>query len=159
MSDPKYHRHSLFPKTLSACIEPLTRPAMKANGLAGSRILTEWAGIVGPQLAAHSAPEKLAFPRGEKSGGTLTISVQNGFAPHIQHMQGIILERLGSYFGYAAVSRIVISHSWVQPAEPEVKPKPPTLTKASVNITDEVDDPELREALASLARTLSGEKA
>lgn len=158
MSDD-VRRSSLFPKTLGSCIEPLTRPALKANGLAGSRILTEWPSIVGAQLAAHSSPEKLHFPRGEKTGGTLTISVESGFAPQLQHMQPIILERLASYFGYAAISRITISHSWAKPAEPLPKRKPPALPKNSVALTQEVDDPELRAALESLARALAGEKA
>ncbi|NBO19010.1 MAG: DUF721 domain-containing protein [Proteobacteria bacterium] len=157
MSDNNFRRPSLFPKTLGDCIEPLTRPAMKANGLAGSRILTEWASIVGPQLAAHSAPEKLSFPRGAKTGGTLTISTESGFAPQLQHMQPIILERLASYFGYAAISRITISHSWARPAEKAPPRKPPTLPKGSASITHEVEDPELRAALVSLAKTLAGE--
>lgn len=162
MSEKKdeIRRFSLFPKTLAACVEPLTRPALKAQGLAGSRILSEWRSIVGPMLAEHSLPEHLRFPPGKKTGGTLTISVEHGFAPHIQHMQPMILERLASYFGYQAVTRISISHSWV-PKAPE-PPKPALkaqLPKGSYALCDGVDDPELKETLASLARALAGESA
>jgi hypothetical protein len=155
---PDIRKSSLFPKTLANCIEPLTREALKTQGLAGSRILTEWHAIVGEQLARHCVPEKLHFPRGQKTGGTLTISAENGFAPKLQHMQPVILERLAGYFGYQAVSRISISHSYTPVVAPLPKRKPPTLSKGtSVALTDEVTDPELREALASLARTLAGE--
>ena len=90
----------LFPKTLGDFVEPITRPILKEKGLAGSRILTQWESIVGTQLALHTVPEKLAFPKGKKTGGTLTISVENGFATELQHMQPLILERLAGYFGY-----------------------------------------------------------
>lgn len=160
MSVDDKRRFSLFPKTLGACVEPLTRPALKAQGLAGSRILTEWASIVGPQLAQHSLPESLSFPRGKKTGGTLMISTENGFATQLQHMQPMILERLASYFGYMAVSRVTISHSWVPPQAAKPKPAPhAALPKGAAAMTDGVDDPELKAALASLARTLSGENA
>ena len=160
MSEDKLviRRFSLFPKTLQACVEPLTRPALKMQGLAGSRILTEWASIVGPEMASHSMPEHLSFPRGKKVGGTLVISTENGFATHIQHMQSVILERLASYFGYQAIARITISHSWVPKKPVETRPaRAATLPKGTHVCTEAVDDPELRAALSSLARTLAGE--
>lgn len=148
-------RYSLFSKTLADCVEPLTRPILKTQGLAGSRIVSEWESIVGPQLASHTVPEKLAFTKGKKSGGTLTISVENGFALELQHMQPVILERLAGYFGYQAISRIVISHSYV-PAAPEPKRIPRrVLPRESVRITDDIGDDDLKEALASLAKTLA----
>lgn len=154
-----YRKYSLFPKTLVACVEPLLRPMLKAQGLAGSRILTEWASIVGPELAHHSVPEKLSFPAGKKTGGTLTISCENGFATELQHMQPVILERLAVYFGYAAVSRIVIAHSWLPAPAPEIRSAalPPRLPAGSARLADDVADSELKEALQSLAKTLSGQ--
>lgn len=158
MSDPETRRFSLFPKRLGDCVEPLTRPALKPHGLAGSRILTEWPSIVGPALSAHCHPESLSFPRGKKTGGTLAISCENGFATEIFHLQPVILERMARYFGYQAVARISISHSWARPAPPEARPRPaPRLTAADCRCTDAVEDAELRDALASLGRALAGE--
>lgn len=151
-------RSSLFPKQVGVCIEPLTRPVLKAKGLAGSRILSEWPSIVGAGLADHCIAEKLSFPTGKKTGGTLTISVESGFATQIQYMQPVILEKLAVYFGYKAVDRIAIAHTYV-PQKPVAKPpaKRGFLNKESVQITAQVEDDELRAALESLARTLSGE--
>lgn len=156
MSTTDKRRYSLFPKTLQSIVEPLTRPVLKAQGLAGSRILTEWESIVGPTLSRHCVPEKLSFPPGKKVGGTLTISTESGFATELQHMQPIIIERLASYFGYSAVTRITISHSW-QRAVPEEKPvlKRKALPPECANMADGVEDPELKAALQSLARTLA----
>ena len=155
----EYRRSSMFPKQVGGLIEPLTRPLLKSKGLAGSRILTEWKQIVGEALAEHSMPEKLSFPPGKKTGGTLVISVESGFAIQLQYMQPVLLEKLATYFGYKAVDRITIAHTYV-PATPQKKPEPPkaTLPNTSVLITDDVVDDELREALRSLAQTLSGQQ-
>ena len=148
----------MFPKQLGQFIEPLTRPLLKSKGLAGSRILTEWKQIVGESLAEHSLPEKLTFPPGKKTGGTLVISVESGFATQLQYMQPVLLEKLATYFGYKAVERITIAHTYV-PAAPKEKPEllKGKLSKSSVSLTESVEDDELRQALASLAKTLSGE--
>lgn len=157
MNEKTYRKSSLFPKALSACVEPLTRPVFKAQGLAGSRLLTEWPEVVGAKLARHCFVEKLSFSPGKKTDGTLTIAVENGFATELQHMQPVILERLSSYFGYKAVSRIVISHSYGPAAKPAPKAKRAAPLPADcAHFADEVSDPELKEALQSLAETLSG---
>ena len=159
ITDQRYY--SLFPKALSGCIEHLTRPLLKSQGLAGTKVLTEWASIVGPQLSRRTMPEKLSFPKGKKTGGTLTIAVENGFATELQHMQPLIIERLAGYFGYQAVTRISLSPTWLpmgfeKPQPPAAKPVLPADCRS---LTEEVKDPELREALDSLAKTLSGELA
>ncbi|MDE3036902.1 MAG: DUF721 domain-containing protein, partial [Pseudomonadota bacterium] len=153
-------KYSFFPKTLSSCVEPLVRPVMRAKGLAGSRILTEWESIVGRELARHTLPEKIAFPQGKKTGGTLTIAVENGFALELQHMQPKILERVAGYFGYAAISRINISPA-VLPVAAPLKTRPPRqrLAPGSARLADNVEDGALKEALQSLARTLEGKSA
>jgi len=149
-------KYSFFPKKLAGCIEPLTRPVLKSQGLAGSRILTDWESIVGTKLARHCIPEKLSFPKGSKTGGTLTISVENGFALELQHMHPIIMERLAGYFGYQAIKRIVISHSWVPaPSAPVIKKTKRVLPPEIKNLVDDVEDAELKAALKSLAETLS----
>ena len=150
----------LFPKSLGDCVEPVTRPILKTQGLAGSKVLTEWESIVGAQLSKHTLPEKLTFPKGKKTGGTLVISTENGFATELQHMQPLILERLAGYFGYQAINRITISHTWV-PAVAAPKQTPavskPTLPLDCASLTDGIEDVELKNALLSLARTLSGQ--
>jgi hypothetical protein len=148
-------KFSFFPKTLASCVEPLTRPVFKEKGLAGSRVLTEWESIVGKNLAAHCLPEKLSFPAGKKTGGTLTISAENGFATELQHMQHVILERLATYFGYQAVVRIAISHTFL-PVAPTQKAQPPAakLPPGSSALADEVQDADLKAALQSLAKAL-----
>lgn len=150
-----YRKSSMFPKTLSQCIEPVTRPILKTQGLAGTRILSEWSEIVGEKLADHSIPQKLSFPTGKKTDGNLTIAVQNGFAPEIQHKQALILERLASYFGYKAVARITISHSYVTEAPKAANKIKGKLKASSIDLAKSVEDTELRAALTDIAQTLA----
>lgn len=149
----------MYPKTLSTCIEQITRPALKTQGLAGTKIISEWASIVGEKLAKHSIPQKLSFSAGKKTDGTLTIAVENGFAPEFSHMQPMILERLSIYFGYKAVSRISISHTYTTDKEISVKANKKILPANCIDATNEVQDPELRAALSKMAKTLAGEVA
>ncbi len=156
MTTSHYRKTSMFPRTLAQCIEPAVRPVLKSQGLAGSRILTEWPAIVGKKLAAYSVPEKLSFPPGKKTGGTLTIAVENGFAPEIQHQQPIIMQRLATYFGYQAIARISISHTYlpIQASNAKLPAKKGALPKAIGSYADEIKDDELRATLQSFAKTL-----
>ena len=153
-----FRKFSLFPKGIKACIEPLTRPVFKAQGLASTRLIEEWENIVGPALARNSVPQKLSFPAGKTVDGTLTIAAGSGFATELQHMQPVILERLSTYFGYKAVSRLTISHTYVKEPVKKIEPRAPRknlLPKESAQLADEVTDPELKEALQSFAKSLS----
>lgn len=151
-----YKRCYLFPKTLSQYIEPLTRPTLKTQGLAGSKIISEWESIVGKKLATHCLPQKLSFPTGKKTDGTLSIAVENGFAPEIQHLQPLILERLATYFGYKAVIRITISHTYLPEMEKKIAPMKAILPDDCIKLADEVEDEELRLVLTRVAKTLAG---
>lgn len=155
---PKKRYRRLFPKTLGECVEPLTRPVFKAQGIASSRLMADWDKIVGQALASRCLPQKLSFPKSKNTDGTLTIAVENGFAPEIQHHQPIIIEKLASYFGYKAVSRISISQSYlpakILPNTPK-KTKAPALCADCVSVAQSVGDEELKTALASFAGALS----
>lgn len=147
----------MFPKPLDECIQPLTQPAFSKKGLAGSRIVADWGKIAGSSLAAYCTPIKVSFPREKTTDGTLTIAVEPGFAPQLQHMEYMILERLAVYFGYKAISRIKINHT-LPHAAPEKKraQQKPVLSHIPKELIEEVNDEELRQTLLSYAETLSG---
>lgn len=153
-----YRRSSMLPKTLSQCVEPITRPAFKTQGLAGSRIINEWPSIVGDKLSDHCMPNKLSFPSGKKTDGTLSIAVENGFALELQHMQQAIIDRIASYFGYKAVARISISHTYITEVKEPTRAIFKYLPSTCIDIVNGVDDEDLRNALSKVAKTLSGLK-
>lgn len=151
-----FRRSPMSPKTLSQALEPITKPVFKAHGLAGNRIINEWPEIIGDKLSSHCLPQKLSFPAGKKTEGTLSIAVENGFATELQHMQNTIIDKLAIYFGYKAISRIIISHSYTAPIAEEkkdIKENKNTVGKFLIN--EEIYDIELREALNKIAKSLA----
>jgi hypothetical protein len=160
MSIEKRRYYSRFPKALNECVEPLIQPVLKEKGLAGSRIITDWAKIVGPQLANRSQPEKLNFSRGKTTEGTLTIAVENGFATDLQYQTPLILERLAVYFGYKAISRITISHTLTR-QKPTQRPAMPSkpLSPIPEDMLNDIEDAELKEALAGLGSIFQNAKS
>lgn len=155
----EFRRSSMFPRTLSQCVEKVTLPVFKTQGLAGTKIITEWEAIVGKKLAEHCIPQKLSFPTGKKTDGTLSIAVENGFATELQHLQTAIIDRAAVYFGYKAVTRISITHSYT--AETQKKPsvaKKNILPKECCELTTTIEDNELRTALSNVAKALAGVK-
>ncbi len=122
-----------------------------------ARIMTEWPAIVGPALAQHSAPERLARPR-DANSGVLHLRIGGAWALEFQHLEPRLVERINAYFGYPAVSRIRL----IQAPLPQQRP---TVRRAAVLALDQqaaiealiksVDDPTLRATLASLGRAIA----
>jgi len=158
MSDDNIRRFSLFPKPLAKSLEKLVRPVYKKHGFAESRILTEWTDIVGRELAECSIPQKLVFRGSKKEEGTLHILAASGRALELQHMQPVIIDRIATYFGYNAVTRLVFTQTstplFRRPARTIPKPE----TAASPELMDmvkECEDEDVRSALLSLGMTLA----
>jgi len=95
---------------LSANLPGLTKTAfrntMGGRGFAEAGLITEWASIVGNDVARMSRPVQLAFPRGERKGGVLTIECGGAAALELQHLKPQILDRINSHFGYAALAEL-----------------------------------------------------
>jgi hypothetical protein len=98
------------PTRLSAELPGLTRTAFRntlgGRGFAEAGLITEWAAVVGEDISRMSRPVQLAFPRGERKGGVLTIACGGAAALELQHMKPQILDRVNTHFGYGAISEI-----------------------------------------------------
>ena len=96
-------------QSLSVNIESLTKKLLGQAGFAQIEIVKNWHNIVGEDLAQNSLPERIDFKKGERSSGTLVLSVSSGaFALEISHISPIIIEKINTYFGYRAVQKIHI---------------------------------------------------
>ncbi len=124
-------------------------------------MLVDWPSIVGSAVASHALPDRIAFPKGERSGGTLHIRVANGsFATILQHYQPQIIERVNAWFGYGAVARIAINQGPLPRRQPPPQPKPavppPPERKAVLEQgLAGIEDEELRQALAALGERIA----
>jgi hypothetical protein len=91
---------------LPALTKTAFRNTMGGRGFAEAGLITEWAAIVGRDVARMSRPMQLAFPRGERKGGVLTIAFGGAAALELQHLKPQILDRINSHFGYAAIAEL-----------------------------------------------------
>jgi len=91
---------------LPALTKTAFRNTMGGRGFAEAGLITEWAAIVGGDVARMSRPMQLAFPRGERKGGVLTIECGGAAALELQHLKPQILDRINSHFGYAAIAEL-----------------------------------------------------
>ena len=149
-------RHGLG--TLGQSVERIATPAMRRRGFAGAAIATHWPEIVGRPLSDHSQPFRIVFPRGERRGGTLHLTVSGAFAPEVAHLSPQIIERINGYFGYGAVDRLELHHGRVARKTPTAAPaqddgtasaRPPD-ARLTATIA-KVEDQDLRAALTRLA--------
>lgn len=95
--------------SLSSNIEDIAKKLLGQNGFVEISLLKDWHSIVGENLAQNSLPERIEYKKGERSNGTLVLSVTAGaFALEISHLTPIIIKKINTYFGYAAVQNIKI---------------------------------------------------
>lgn len=100
--------------------------SLRRRGFSHARIVTDWRDIVGDLIADNVRPERLTFPRGRRSGGTLHLLVAyGGFAVDVEHMRPQLIERLNSYLGGAVVDVPVLDHEggreWAPDADRRAK--------------------------------------
>ena len=86
--------------------------AYAKQGFAARELVTRWAEIAGPEVAAHSEPLKIQWPRpveGQpQEPATLVLRVEGPMALEIQHASDVILQRVNRFFGWSAVGRLAL---------------------------------------------------
>lgn len=97
-------------KTLSRYIERIITPYCRKSGIPIA-IFTSWDKIVGEYLGAKSMPHKMIYSKDSNMENYATLSIytaDSSAAAEINYMQNIIINRLASYFGYKAITKIRI---------------------------------------------------
>src|SRR5881398_456050 len=96
-------------KPLSVLLGDVFSEAYAKQGFAARELVIRWAEIAGPEIAAHSEPLKIQWPRpveGQpQQAATLVLRVEGPAALEIQHKSDVILERVNRFFGWHAVGR------------------------------------------------------
>lgn len=152
-----------FPRPLSDLLSATLSGAFKQQGFANSEILSRWTDIVGPEVAAHSEPIRINWPRptsedGASEPATLVLRVEGPAALEIQHLSALILERINRYFGWQAIGRLALRQAPLRRREPRKTPAgpDPAATARIAASLPQVEDEELRQALARLGAAIKG---
>lgn len=109
MSEKKiYRKKRLFPRTLEHAMKDAIQPLMNKQGKLYGALLRDWPKIVGAERAAVTKPERLQFSSAQSQEATLHLNVRPAAAPELAYVTEQMLEQCARYFGYRAITRIVI---------------------------------------------------
>ena len=140
----------------------LAKRGLGSRGFTEAALVTEWPNIVGALLGGGSLPLKIAFPPGDRVGGTLSLRVASGgLAMEFQHLEPQILQKVNAFFGYGAVARLAITQGPVPRRTPPraATPPPPPLDGAAAADMQRrlagIADDDLRTTLEALGRRLA----
>jgi len=125
------------------------------QGFASAELVTRWPEIAGADVAAVSEPIKIQWPRPDDAGvrpsGTLVLRVEGPAAIEIQHLAGVICERVNRFLGWRAIERIAFRQAPLRRGarKAERKPDAAAAARLAANLPEIADD-DLRAALARL---------
>ncbi len=147
-------------EALSKHFRAITRTAFARHGFAQADVVSNWNAIVGEDLGAISAPERIKWPRGageeaQKAGGTLVIRAAPGRALDLQYEASRITGRINSFFGYGAVVaiKVVQAGDWREARTPPAPKKPGKFLQNPILAA--IKDDQLRAALERLGENVA----
>jgi hypothetical protein len=147
-------------KPLSLLLSDVFSDAYAKQGFAARELVTRWAEIAGADVAAHSEPLRMQWPRPvegrPQEPATLVLKVEGPMALEIQHKSDLILQRVNRFFGWSAVGRLALRQAPLSRRDRPQPPAPPD-PEAVAQIADSlkaVEDDQLRAALARLGAAI-----
>lgn len=159
-----------FAKSLREVAGKVVGETFRRQGFASAELVTRWAEIAGPEVAACSEPIKIQWPpplspsprpagkaaEGGQEPGTLVLRVEGPAAIEIQHHAGVICERVNRFLGWRAIARIALRQA---PLHRSGQRRRRSTTDAAAiarvaTTLSAIDDEELRQALARLGNAV-----
>lgn len=165
MNEKVRQKRTFKTKSIAELAGAVNNRAFRRFGFAKSDIVLHWREIVGDVLARSSFPERLVVPkdhdRNENKSGVLHIRVEGSYAPEMQHLEPIVIDRINSYYGFTAVNRLVFHHGYIEQSQPNKKYVQPILSdsqKKELNLRlKDIKDDKLRRSLFDVgAEILAG---
>ncbi len=147
------------PRPLADLLHKTLGEAFARRGFASTELVTRWADIVGGEIAAHSEPEKIQWPRPfagrPAEPGTLFLRVEGPTAVEIQHLSAVILERVNRFFGWQAVGSLRLRQAPLGRKTRQPLPVPDqAMTRRIKDGLTAIEDEHLRDALARLGAAI-----
>src|SRR6516164_3911555 len=139
------------PRPLADLLHKTLTDAFAKQGFASTELVTRWADIVGAEIAAHSRPADGHTPE----PGTLVLRVEGPTAIEIQHLSGVVVERVNRFFGWQAVGGLRLRQAPLR--RREQTPQRPVDPEAAERIAaglSEITDENLRAALGRLGAAI-----
>ncbi|HEY6430760.1 MAG TPA: DciA family protein [Acetobacteraceae bacterium] len=140
------------PQSLGGLLPRITRPAFRRHSPAAAQLMADWADIIGPALAAVTAPRRLV-------SGTLTLACSGPIALELQHLSTELIARLNGQLGSQTVHRLRFVQTAPPPAATAAATRPvdPAAHRAAEASVAHLPAGPLREALANLGGAVLGQ--
>ena len=101
-----------YPKPLAELVSVCVADVFACQGFTSCEVVTHWDDIVGSEIATLAEPIRMQWARSsapeEAPPATLVLRVEGPAALEIQHMCGVIVERVNRYLGWQAVDRLAL---------------------------------------------------
>ncbi len=161
MKQPRRSQSTYGFARASSLMQTRIRAASEARGFAETRLLTHWAEIAGPAVAAIARPVRVSYDKGGM-GATLTLLTTGAQAPMLEMQKDQIRDKVNACYGYRAIARVRVTQTAPTgfsegriafehaPPSPPAAPDP-ALRTAAAEATRDVANPDLRLALEALA--------
>lgn len=131
----------------------LLRHHLNARGFAQIELVTRWPEIAGASLAEHCFPYRLSA--GGASSATLTLMADDRAALELQHQTPKLIDKINAYFGGGIVNKIKVVVGEIPrlvSKSARQRPLSPSEEADLLRRVNDVEDPDLRAALARLGR-------
>jgi hypothetical protein len=118
-----------YPKPLADLVAVCVADVFERQGFTSRELVTHWDDVVGSEIAALAEPIRMQWVRSrdpdESPPATLVLRVEGPAALEIQHMSGVIVERVNRYLGWQAVGRLALRQAPLtrrrgQPPRPKI---------------------------------------
>jgi hypothetical protein len=163
MKNAKSRRYKSHPVAAGSILRRATANALRRRGFGEGEVISRWPDIVGPELAALSAPERLQQRRGDVAGAVLHVRVAGAAALELQHKAPMVLERINGFYGYRAVDRLKLTQGPLPVVEKRPRLANRPLTDAeSASLTARTEPTrslKLRHALERLGAAVLGRRS
>ncbi len=133
------------------------------------RLVTNWADIVGPELAGKTQPVKIRYIKskqaGKKSTASLDIAAPTSEATVLHYQKDLILQRVNQIFGgdwVTAIRFVPLAANSALGEAKAPKPRKPLTADEKQHLStmlENVEDPDLMEKLKNLGKAILQDKS
>ncbi len=141
-----------LPTPAGSLLRGVLRRGLGRSRVALAGLAADWPWMMTEGPASRTRPVKLSFPKGQGTGGVLTLEADRADALALEHDTARILERVNRFYGHAAVARVRITQTDRPAAAAPRRLAPSAEQRRWIETTvAPIADPELQARLAGLA--------